>query len=104
MKLLNSAQLLFLFNKEKPADKLDLNKWETYLPVALHRTFDRLVAKTASIITIEEMAAMDFTTCLPPLNGERDSDALALVTLLSHPRLSCLCRRGGVHLCGGQGK
>jgi hypothetical protein len=40
---LDSNHCLHLFNHFRPAEKKMINKWETYMPIALHRTYERLV-------------------------------------------------------------
>ena len=40
---LDSNHCLHLFNHFRPTEKKMINKWETYMPIALHRTYERLV-------------------------------------------------------------
>lgn len=37
----------------RPSEKKMINKWETYMPVALHRTYDRLVRQPLRLATTQ---------------------------------------------------
>ena len=56
---LDSNHCLHLFNHFRPADKKMINKWETYMPVALHRTYERLVRQPLQI-SPGQLCAMTF--------------------------------------------
>ena len=56
---LDSNHCLHLFNHFRPADKKMISKWETYMPVALHRTYERL-ARQPLQISPAQLAAINF--------------------------------------------
>lgn len=50
---LDSNHCLHLFNHFRPEGKKMINKWETYMPVALHRTYERLIRQPLRISPVE---------------------------------------------------
>ena len=56
---LDSNHCLHLFNHFRPAEKKMINKWETYMPIALHRTYERLVRQPLHM-SAGPLAALQF--------------------------------------------
>lgn len=56
---LDSNHCLHLFNHYRPPEKKMINKWETYMPIALHRTYDRLY-RQPNTITAAHLSSLDF--------------------------------------------
>ena len=63
---LDSNHCLHLFNHFRPPDKKMISKWETYFPVALHRTYDRLVRQPLAIAA-EQLSTLSFETLFDAL-------------------------------------
>ena len=57
---LDSNHCLHLFNHFRPKIKKMINKWETYNPIALHRTYERLHKQTQQFVTPDQLAHMSF--------------------------------------------
>ena len=57
---LDSNHCLHLFNHFRPKSKKMINKWETYNPIALHRTYERLHKQTQQFVTPDQLAHMSF--------------------------------------------
>ena len=91
---LDSNHCLHLYNHYRPSGKKMINKWETYNPIALHRTYERLMRQSQSIVTPQQLASLEFEGLFDPLRaselpeiahacapvGPRESRALLLVT------------------------
>ena len=56
---LDSNHCLHLFNHYRPSTKKMINKWETYNPIALHRTYERLHRQTLSI-SADALSSLEF--------------------------------------------
>lgn len=82
---LDSNHCLHLFNHFRPAEKKMISKWETYFPVALHRTYDRLVRQPLTI-TAERLASVSFESLFDVLKEQELRRAAAA----KDPRRRCL--------------
>ena len=67
---LDSNHCLHLFNHFRPSEKKMINKWETYMPIALHRTYERLVRQPVHV-TAAQLQGLQFDGLFDKLR-ERD--------------------------------
>ena len=66
---LDSNHCLHLFNHYRPLGKKMINKWETYNPIAMHRTYERLHRQSQLGISPAQLTSLDFTTLFEALRS-----------------------------------
>ena len=78
---LDSNHCLHLFNHFRPPEKKMISKWETYFPVALHRTYDRLVRQPLSISS-ERLASLSFESLFDALKEQASEKYIYIFTYI----------------------
>ena len=66
---IDSNHCLHLFNHYRPPEKKMINKWETYMPIALHRTYDRLHRQPITI-TATQLESLEFSSLFEKLRDK----------------------------------